>query len=433
MQSTTVDRPADATQLCPKCGAQVPVYPGYVVWCDKCGWNLQPRQLPQSRNILETWYRAAGKRAGASLFAEVVAAPSLAPRITPAIVLAYMVAVLVHSFTLALLGLGLWLIVGAWGSCLTLGLGLLCLAMVWLLRPQLPALDDSDRLGLISREQCPALYQLVDSIAQTLGSHPPDFIVLNPSFNAALGAVGRRWQKVLYVGLPLFAILDGRERVALLSHELAHSVNGDSARSFVVSTAIDSLATWYDFLRPAPTQTYHAQGMGALAALAAHLLMRGISRLVYFIAMGLLLLLWRNKQRAEYLADSLAASVSGTDAMLALLEKLHLDQRYARVVQRIAIAKWSLDLFPTLKAEVAAVPPRELERIRRIEHMTGSRLDSTHPPTAFRLDLMRAHPIPEAKVVLSTDDCARLDAELAAFHKRMQSQIMEAYYERYEY
>ena len=45
---------------------------------------------------------------------------------------------------------------------------------------------------------------------------------------------------MLFIGLPLFAILDDAERVSVLGHELAHGVNGDPTRGFVVGTAMIS-------------------------------------------------------------------------------------------------------------------------------------------------------------------------------------------------
>ncbi len=88
----------------------------------------------------------------------------------------------------------------------------------------------------------------------------------------------------------------------------------------------------------------------------------------------LLHLLWRNNQRAEYLADSLAATVSGTTGVLGLLDKLPLHGAYRGVGQQVALTGSPQQLIAALRHRVATVPPREGERLQRVAALEEARL-----------------------------------------------------------
>jgi heat shock protein HtpX len=113
-------------------------------------------------------------------------------------------------------------------------------------RPRVPKVHEA----IMAREKALALHKLADEVARALDTSPVDGIVISSDFNAGLGQGGRRRRRILHLGLPLVSILNGEERVALLAHELAHSVNGDPNRGFFVGTAISSLAQWHYLLRP---------------------------------------------------------------------------------------------------------------------------------------------------------------------------------------
>ncbi len=56
--------------------------------------------------------------------------------------------------------------------------------------------------------------------------------------------------------------------------------------------------------------------------------------------------------------------------------------------------------------------------------MADSRLDTTHPPTVFRIDLLKARPIREPKVVLGESENAAINKELAQAEPEMQNQLL---------
>src|SRR5207253_6289128 len=123
-------------------------------------------------------------------------------------------------------------------------------------------------------------------------------------------------------------------------------------------------------------------------------------------------LLMRDSQRAEYLADALAARMAGTEAAVSLHEKLLLDSTVANVVQRVAQGRGAPDLFCELERALEDVPPHEREQRRRSARLEETRLEATHPPTGQRIRLLEERPAATGRVTLDADRNARIDAEL---------------------
>lgn len=419
---------ADAAQrVCPSCHAAIPVDPGYVSWCDRCGWNVQPQQPAPPRTRVETLYAALGRRFGASLFAQVTRSASLEPRWTASKLAAFILAGIVHGLTLLFAISGIALVVGNWPHPILVAIGLLCIATAWLLRPRVGKMPSPTA----RREDFPALYKAVDSVTGALGSHTVAAIVLTDAFNASFAQVGWRRRRVLSLGVPLFTVLSGEERIALLAHEVAHGVNGDPNRGFVVGTALNSLSTWQYLLRPNRfvETRYGRSGLGITAAIgnAVSFVLSGIP----WAAMRLLSqLLYRDAQRAEYLADHLATRAGGTAALLGLLDKLHLSGLFAGTVQNASTAVTGgarQDIFDELARRVAALPEREWERIRRVERLADSRLDATHPPTASRIAFLQTHPAAAPAVTLSRIENEQIEAELRRVHGGLQARLLDTY------
>lgn len=405
-------------QQCPQCQTLIPIYEGYTTWCDCCNWNLHAPELPPFDNLFDKLYRSIGQKSSQNLFEQMKKATSLQHTWTPAKILAFLLAGCVHSITLAFIILGIWLSLLGWPSLWGLILGVPCLLLTWVLLPDLPKLSTAP----LPREQFPTLYQITDRIAQVLDSPPIDGIVPDFHFNAAFGQFGWKRQRILFLGVPLFSILDGREKVALLGHELAHGVNADPTRSFFIGTALQSLARWYAIVHPRD-QLFTGVGPVAIVLLFLRLFSLLLASIIWLWAYALSHLLWRDQQRAEYLADFLAAKVSGTEAQLAVLEKIHLNETFRLSLKIAYLNRDGPNFFNKLQQRVAQVPARELERIRRINQLTRSRLDATHPPTAYRIEFLKAHDIPEANVVLSSTELVSLDQELAYLQDEVQKQL----------
>ncbi len=436
------DTPAPAiatptSQLCPQCGATLPVNSGFVTWCDQCAWNLKPHQTEQPRTVFDSIYLSLNKRFSARLRDQVLHTPLLRPTLTPALGLAYGVALAIHSLTLLTALVGITLIVQGWGYWIIVALGAILLLIAWEVCPRMPRFKEADEA--VTRQDFPTLFRVVDELAATLHSPPVDTIVLDSRFNAAFGRYGWCGQRVLYLGLPLFGILNAQEKVALLGHELAHGVNGDPVRGLFIGSAINTLDRLYRLLRP--TQIVNRQtravrrasagwGIAAISAMLSNVLMLALTHLLRLVIRGVLLLVWHTSQRAEYLADALGAQVGGTEANLGLLTKLHMDETVDLVTHRVALIGAKADLMATLRGQVAAMPAREVERIRRVERMDGSHLDTHHPPTGYRVDLLQAQPVTQPRYMLAEVDALALDRELATVQARVQADLIDQHNSR---
>jgi Zn-dependent protease with chaperone function len=161
-------------------------------------------------------------------------------------VLAFLLTGMVHALTLALALGGALMIVNTWFSLGPALLGALMLGIAWVLRPRIGGLEATP----LTRSEAPALYRLLDRVAQATEHPPIDALVVDATFNASYTRVGLRGRPVLSLGLPLLAVLDPQQKVALMAHEMAHGVNGDPVRSLFVGSAVDALQAWYNLLHP---------------------------------------------------------------------------------------------------------------------------------------------------------------------------------------
>lgn len=408
--------------VCPQCGATIPPAHGYVGWCDRCNWNVQPHQPDRPQTLVGSLYVGLGDRFGRSLFEELAHAQSLEPGFTPSLALAAILAVAVHAITLILALGGLWLIVAHWFNLFALLGGLLFLGMAWYLAPRPPAFPRH----VLARDRYSALYGIADRVADALHAPRPDAIVVATRFNAGYGRSGWRRRHVITLGLPLLAILDDRQTVALIAHELAHAVNHDTARTALVGSALGALGRWYFLLIPARSAT-RSYGIAHLATMFAHLVQHLLAILVRLVALAMSHLLFRASQRAEYLADHLAAQVAGTEAMLSLLAVLQLGSLVEFTVQRTSMNVGSGDLFADLRERVTSMPARERQRLRAVAHLEASRLDATHPPTGFRVRLLEARPIALPAVTLPGTVWREAQEELAQFEQPIAVQLLDNY------
>ena len=411
------------SQPCPQCGTGMPVYREYVTWCDKCGWNVLPYDRDKPKNLFEVLYLQLSWRLGKHQFDKLVAAPDLRPSITPNKVIALAVAVVIHSFTLFMLFVGINFVVQTWFNPLPFLLGIGLIATGWFLRPHLPQIDKEDREDLVLSEEYPVLYAMFDRVADAIGAKPVRQIMLADSFNAAFARVGWQQSDVIELGLPLFSVLEPQERVALVAHEIGHGANGDSSRSLIIGSALYSLNRWYVLLHPDRIWDPDGGILHIISSFFANLIMFVLSQIAKFWLILLSHLLFRDMQRAEYLADNMAAEAAGTNGVLGLMRKLHSVDTVQMSVTRFYLNNSKSSLFDTLKAQVRNIPPREIARIERVERLLASRLDATHPPTAYRIDLLNARPVRTPKVLLSDEENQAIDAELA----RVRAEISGAY------
>jgi Zn-dependent protease with chaperone function len=297
------------------------------------------------------------------------------------------------------------------------------LGFAWLVRPRLGTPPEQ---GLVPLSETPALRALLDEIAAVLETATVDLLVVDGELNASWGVVGLRRRRVLTIGLPLFAALGAQERVALLAHELAHGRNGDLRRGMFVGSALNTLEELYSTMLPGESLLTHS-AMGILDLLSRFLLwlLAQPVRALLWVELHLLL---RDMQRAEYLADSLAASVAGTEAAVSLEETVLLKATVEMCIHDAAHKKAAQELlFPTIRAKVRAVPAVERERVRRVAELERARLTATHPLTSMRLRLLEERPHLGRRVTLGEDASAAIDSELTARGAAVASALVDGY------
>lgn len=370
------------------------------------GWRWIDRRL----------HRVAGHLTDAQ-FAALADAP-LSPRTMTAARLTTMAAAVVLLLgVLAIAVLGLWLLFFDFFSLSTV-LGALLIGVALVLRPRLGRLSDLTGQGIVvDPGDSPQLFALVKRVATAVEAPPPQVLMIGYDLNAFTTAVGVRRTRVLCVGLPLWATLEPQERVALLGHELSHFVNGDVRRGPLTQVAETTLGRVAGLFAIDGTA-----GRGFIEYVAA-IITRVLGRLVSTTARALqLLLVWtsqRDSQRAEYLADEMAAHASGTDAAVGLANYLVARTSIDTVVRREARAGNGMPAWRDAARVARANQAPNLPVLRRLTRHTEVSLYASHPPTGLRAEMLERRPRQAAAVTLTESEAARIDDELAVHQKRV--------------
>ncbi len=411
-------------KVCPECNAPITVHPDFVSWCEQCNWNLQPIKSEHKANAIEKIYLALGKKQSSVLFERFAKQESLQSKLTIGKIIAFLIATIVFGLMGALIVLGVILVLSRTFivPLISIPLGLACFGLVWLMRPRF----SKPPQNILTQEDAPTLYKVVSKIAKELNADVPE-IAVDGKFNASMGKYTWRQREIMTIGFSLWVILTHEERVALLGHELAHSANNDPFRSIYIRIAFDALITWYWLVKPAAIYD-PATGFWGILYMPFVLFMYLLAGIAWLGAFALIHLLWRDKQRAEYLADNLASSVSGTEAVTTMLKKLPVSHSLAMALQRFVLNKrWREgSLFEFLKEQAVSVPETEIKRLVRLEQQEGSRLDVTHPPIALRIKMLQEQRYIETpQIGISPEEWAQVEDELGAIEGKVQEKLVD--------
>ncbi|HWW10704.1 MAG TPA: M48 family metallopeptidase [Candidatus Acidoferrales bacterium] len=364
------------------------------------------------------------KSQGERLFELMQARSPERPHMDPARILSVALAVLIQLPTIAIAVLGLYVLVSSFPHASGFVIGLPLLFVAALLIPHFGKLDKRD--VKLSRREAPVLYGVVDRIAISVGAKPVDLIALDPRFNASHAMIGLRRRRVLWLGLALWNVLDGRERVALLGHELGHQVNGDLSRGVLVGTALRTLASWYQLLWPgrqrrSRSRTFGFVDLAEMSARGFFWLFRVVVGALYRLERQLL---YRSGQRAEYLADALSARLAGRESAIGVLDALYLADTGTKALV-YAARRSEPDVWEAERRFLRDLPEQERERLRRAQARQGHAVDSSHPPTNLRIQFLRALPLTGDPVVVSEAEWEAIAAEMKPGYDRFDRMLRE--------
>jgi len=309
----------------------------------------------------------------------------------------------------------------------------LLLAIAWEVRPRLGRLPKG--ANVLSRTSAPSSFAVLDEVARTTGSRPPDLLVVTPQFNASVSRASMRGRHVFFIGLPLWEALDDHERLAVLGHECGHVVNGDIRSTLIVGTAIQSLHRWAGLLRPDTRATrrrwrYGARGgttsLFIIAEFLVPLALLPLSLTVAALAVGLERIAARSGQRAEYRADELAAAVASTEAAVSALDGFFAMSSCLHAMLTAVRADRKADVWEAERRFLASVTPGQRERWRRMAAREQHRTDASHPPTLLRLEMLRSRPPRPGAADVAPELLAAMTHELTTFEPMMTERLRDA-------
>ena len=215
------------------------------------------------------------------------------------------------------------------------------------------------RAQVVSREQAPDLYDMVDRLRQCAGLPMPQ-LALAPHDQPNAFATGRNPENaVVCVTRGLLQLVDRDEAEGVIAHELGHIKNRDMLLQTLSATMAGAITNLARFGMYAPTEARRASPLTPLAALLAP-----VAAMVIQFAIS---------RSREFKADATGAEITGKPLALAsALGKLQM------AAKRIPMA-----ISPTM-APLAQVNP--------LSAFSGgiASLFATHPPTEERIARLEA-------------------------------------------
>lgn len=408
-------------KICPDCGHAYPSYEGYSDWCDRCNWNLKPQErIVIFDSIYEKIVKKIGDRYSKQLYEEIKTIHDLKPRVHGLTIITLIVAAAVFLLWLVMIATDIWLFYHYPNLFAILG-SVLCTMMVWVFRPQFSAPPEN----FVTQAEAPVLFSIVNDLRERLGASPIDFIVIDHSFNASMGYAGIQRKRVLTLGYPLLMVLDAQETVELISHELAHDVNRDPLRGYVQWYAATALEQWYSITYPLEIITTDAGIYAMILSVPFNMMMWVVSQFFLGIANILYVMIWRDSQRAEYYADYLAMTMSGNKSIETSFQKMAYGNVLYLAVQRVVLQRKGDSVFRVFQDMIANLPEREIERIHRVNHLRESRIDSSHPPTPYRIGFAQSRGYIAPEYILREDKHKLFREELSRFQTGIEEKLID--------
>ncbi len=396
---------------CPECGSQIPKYPHYSTWCDKCHWNIQPESADSIHSHFHAWVMKTARQIDQNRFTEIVNQKDNLKKITRSKIIAVSLATIVFALLLTALFLTISLIFSP-TSLVYRSLGLvLSLIIIWVIIPRTDKLSSNHQF--VQPEEAPQLHNIVQEVANGLGIRV-DNVLLTNDFSASFRRCGLLREPSLSLGHPFVSLLAPQELVSLIAHELSHGQDGAVTRSIYVRTALGSLRRLQWLVTPSVglMERWHRLPL-ALRIIYLLPICLGTTVGLPFGALAALIELFcfQDSQRAEYIADARSISVAGNRPALTLLRKSYLQYMGALLItyQRATPENKHEALIQQLRS----IPPREIDRIWHIAKQQPAKLRTTHPSLRNRLAFLESYVGQDPTITISAESFRRLQAELA--------------------
>jgi Zn-dependent protease with chaperone function len=313
------------------------------------------------------------------------------------------------GLVVALIGGGVWVVVGGHGIGVKLVLfgGVVAFAVLRALYVVGRSAPERDESGLpLTPEAQPALWQEVRALAVAAGTRPPDEILLVPVVNAAVSEQAsllglRAGRRTMYIGAPLLVGLTADQLRSVLAHELGHYSGSHTRLGVITYRGMEQLAHVVEQLED------HFV-LGAV--------FRGYRRLYLAVALAV-------SRRQEFEADAVSARLVGPDTAAAALRELAVIEAGWTFYQRNYVG-WAVgsgvrpaEFFGGLR-RLLGDPGRaeSLAKIRDDEQDEKAGWADSHPPISRRVAALMTFPqierVPDDRsaVVLLADGEATLRA-----------------------
>lgn len=363
---------------------------------------------------------------------------------------AYAVAGVVHLATAAMVIGGTLLIVLGLRTVIQPLLGVVLLALALSLRPR-PGRLDAD-LPTLRHSDAPALFALLDRMADEAGVRRFDAVQLSPEFSVTVTHYGIRRKRCLVLGLPLWTAHAGQPPLAAIAHAMGRLAGHDLRDDAFVGTALNSLTAGSWTLRARSNGDITAQT--SVLSLRADAVMYGARRFnarsrrgqwVLWISRAVMaaaarLLLWLTEpaaRRAVFEADAAAARTASTEAAVAALRDRHLADAVARETHRLAIKARTLtgnrsvtaaqeEFWDEIARHAGTLRARwDVERTSAPENPVAVDSAAGLPSDALRIARLTRAPIHHATVTLEEPDRDRIEAELLLPKRAVAHQVIQ--------
>jgi Zn-dependent protease with chaperone function len=176
----------------------------------------------------------------------------------------------------------------------------------------------------LEKGEAPALFALVEELADRAGTLPPSEIYLDCLPNLSVTEVGRafRTRRVLIVGAPLAHFLTVEQLRSGVAHELGHFAGGDTRLTGFSAQTHALFASVVETVARDPfrvgTRHYAIEAGLAFAQVVGRTLVSAYARLFLRLTMPI-------SRRQELAADALSATLVGAPVAASALERISVD------------------------------------------------------------------------------------------------------------